>query len=90
MIMLTVAFLLGMILCLLFGVPYIDFLKKHMIGQYVKDCAPETHAKKQGTPTTGGVFIIVAVILGSIIAIKTNCDCHVTYFVFDDDKSRSW
>lgn len=69
MIMLTVAFLLGMILCLLFGVPYIDFLKKHMIGQYVKDCAPETHAKKQGTPTTGGVFIIVAVILGSIIAL---------------------
>ena len=67
--MLTVAFLLGMIFCLLFGVPYIDFLRKHMIGQYVKDCAPEAHAKKQGTPTTGGVFIIVAVILGSIIAL---------------------
>ena len=27
MIMLAIAFLLGMILCLLFGVPYIDFLK---------------------------------------------------------------
>lgn len=69
MIMLAVAFLLGMIFCLLFGVPYIDFLKKHLIGQYVKDCAPEAHAKKQGTPTTGGVFIIVAIILGSIIAL---------------------
>ena len=69
MIMLAVAFLLGMILCLLFGVPYIDFLKKHMIGQYVKDCAPEAHAKKQGTPTTGGVFIILATILGSVIAL---------------------
>jgi phospho-N-acetylmuramoyl-pentapeptide-transferase len=67
--MLAVAFLLGMILCLLFGVPYIDFLRKKMIGQYVKDCAPETHAQKQGTPTTGGVFIILAVILGSIIAL---------------------
>lgn len=69
MIMLTVAFLLGMIFCLLFGVPYIDFLRKKMIGQYVKDCAPDAHAKKQGTPTTGGVFIILAVILGSIIAL---------------------
>ena len=69
MIMLAVAFLLGMILCLLFGVPYIDFLKKHMIGQFVKDCAPEAHAKKQGTPTTGGVFIILAAILGSVIAL---------------------
>lgn len=69
MIMITVSFLLGMILCLLFGVPYIDFLKKKMIGQYVKDLAPEAHAKKQGTPTTGGVFIIVAVIAASLITL---------------------
>ncbi len=69
MIMLASAFLLGMILCLLFGVPYIDFLKKKMIGQYVKDCAPEAHAKKQGTPTTGGIFIIAAIMLGSIITL---------------------
>lgn len=69
MIMITVAFLLGLILCLLFGVPYIDFLKKKTIGQYIKDCAPETHAKKEGTPTTGGVFIIVAVIVSSIITL---------------------
>lgn len=69
MIMLAVAFLLSMILCLLFGVPYIDFLKKKMIGQYVKDCAPEAHAKKQGTPTTGGVFIILAVLVASIVTL---------------------
>ena len=69
MIMLAVAFLLSMILCLLFGVPYIDFLKKKMIGQYVKDCAPEAHAKKQGTPTTGGVFIILAIIISSIVTL---------------------
>lgn len=69
MIMIAVSFLLGMILCLLFGVPYIDFLKKKMIGQYVKDLAPETHAQKQGTPTTGGVFIIIAVIIASIITL---------------------
>ena len=48
MIMITIAFLLEMILCMLFGVPYIDMLKKKMIGQYVKDLAPETHAKKIG------------------------------------------
>lgn len=69
MIMLAVAFLLAMILCLLFGVPYIDFLKKKMIGQYVKDCAPEAHAQKQGTPTTGGVFIILAIIIASVVAL---------------------
>lgn len=69
MIMITVAFLLGLILCLLFGVPYIDFLKKHMYGQYVKDVAPEAHAKKAGTPTTGGVFIVSAILIASVITL---------------------
>lgn len=69
MIMITVAFLLGLILCLLFGVPYIDFLKKKMYGQYVKDVAPEGHAQKAGTPTTGGVFIVGAIVISSIITL---------------------
>ena len=69
MIMVTIAFLLGMILCMLFGVPYIDLLRKRMIGQYIKDVAPENHAKKQGTPTTGGVFIIVAVVLAAVTTL---------------------
>ena len=69
MIMVMVAFLLGMILCLLFGVPYISFLKKKMIGQYVKDVAPEAHQQKEGTPTTGGVFIITAAVIASVIAL---------------------
>lgn len=68
-IMTAVAFLLGLILCLLFGVPYIDFLKKHMYGQYVKDVAPEAHAQKAGTPTTGGVFIVSAILMSSIITL---------------------
>ena len=69
MIMVTIAFLLGVILCMLFGVPYIDMLKKRMIGQYIKEEAPENHAKKQGTPTTGGVFIIAALIMASVITL---------------------
>mgnify|MGYP001535335328 CR=1 FL=1 len=69
MIMITIAFLLGMVLCMLFGVPYIDMLKKKMIGQYIKDVAPENHTKKQGTPTTGGVFIIAAIIMASVTAL---------------------
>ena len=67
MIMIAVALLLSLVLCLLFGVPYIDFLRKKTIGQYILDVAPETHAQKAGTPTTGGVFIILAIIISSVI-----------------------
>ncbi len=69
MIMIAVALLLSMVLCLLLGVPYIDYLKKKTIGQYILDLAPEAHAKKAGTPTTGGVFIITAIILSSVITL---------------------
>ena len=69
MIMLGVALLLSLVLCLLFGVPYIDLLRKKTIGQYILDVAPEAHAKKAGTPTTGGVFIITAIIIASVITL---------------------
>lgn len=69
MIMITVAFLLGLIFCLLLGVPYIEFLKKNMFTQYVKDVAPESHKAKSGTPTTGGAFIVAAIIISSIISL---------------------
>ncbi len=69
MIMVAVGLLLALVLCLLFGVPYIDFLRKKHIGQYILDVAPETHAQKAGTPTTGGVFIIAAIIISCIITL---------------------
>ena len=69
MIMIAVSFLLSMIVCLLLGVPYIDYLKKKTIGQYILDVAPEAHAKKAGTPTTGGVFIIFSIIVSAVITL---------------------
>lgn len=69
MIMIAVALLLSLVLCLLFGVPYIDFLRKKTIGQYILDVAPEAHAQKAGTPTTGGVFIVLAIIISSVVTL---------------------
>ena len=69
MIMIMVSFLLGLIICLLLGVPYIDFLKKNLFSQSIKDVAPESHQKKEGTPTTGGVFIVIAIIVAAITTL---------------------
>ena len=41
-----------------------------MLGQYIREEAPESHAKKGGTPTTGGVFIITSIIIASLIALS--------------------
>lgn len=69
MIITLVAALVALVLSLLFGVVYIDFLKKKLFNQPVLADAPENHAKKSGTPTTGGVTIIAAIIFASLIAL---------------------
>ncbi len=69
MIMITVAMLLGLILCLLFGVPYVDIVKKKMFNQHVKDVVAEQHKAKDGTPTTGGIFIFAAIVIASVTTL---------------------
>lgn len=69
MILAIVAALVAFVLCLLFGVPYIEFLKKKNAGQYIREEAPESHAKKGGTPTTGGVFLVVAAVISAVISL---------------------
>lgn len=48
----------------------IPFLKKLKFGQFVRDDGPESHLKKSGTPTMGGIIILLSVILTSLIYIK--------------------
>ncbi|MBQ4646822.1 MAG: phospho-N-acetylmuramoyl-pentapeptide-transferase [Candidatus Gastranaerophilales bacterium] len=69
MIMISVAGLIALILCLLFGIPYINFMKKKAYSQYLREEVAQMHAYKEKTPTTGGVFIIASIIIASIIAL---------------------
>lgn len=69
MIMIAVSALITLTLCLLFGVPYLDFMKKKMYEQYIREEVQMLHAKKNKTPTTGGVFIVASIIVGSLIAL---------------------
>ena len=67
MIMISVAGLIAIVLCLLFGVPYLDFVKKKSCSQYLREEVAQMHAQKEKTPTTGGVFIISAILAASLI-----------------------
>ena len=69
MIMISVAGLITLVLCLLFGIPYIDFMKKKAYSQYIREEVAQMHAYKEKTPTTGGVFIVSSIIIGSLIAL---------------------
>lgn len=48
----------------------IPFLKKLKFGQFVRDDGPESHLKKSGTPTMGGLIILFSIIITSLFYIK--------------------
>lgn len=48
----------------------IPFLKKLKAGQTVRDDGPKTHLKKSGTPTMGGIIILLSVVITSIFYVR--------------------
>lgn len=55
----------------------IPFLRKLKFGQTILEDGPKWHAKKQGTPTMGGLAFILATALGALIASP----CEETLFI---------
>lgn len=45
------------------GPVIIPFLRKLKVGQTVRDDGPQSHLKKTGTPTMGGILILISVVL---------------------------
>ena len=55
-----VAALVAMIISILVGPTFIDFLRRNEFGQHIREEGPQHHAVKQGTPTMGGLLIVAA------------------------------
>lgn len=69
--------LAGLALALISGPIFIPMLRKLKFGQTIRDDGPQTHLKKQGTPTIGGlIFLVPALILG-IAAIFIFKEKHI-------------
>jgi phospho-N-acetylmuramoyl-pentapeptide-transferase len=55
-----VAALVAMLISILAGPRFIDFLRRHEFGQHIREEGPQHHSAKQGTPTMGGLLIVLA------------------------------
>ena len=52
---------------LLFGPRMIRLLKEFQIGQHIREEGPRTHEAKRGTPTMGGVLVLLAVAISTLL-----------------------
>ena len=48
----------------------IPFLRRLKVGQTVRDEGPESHLKKNGTPTMGGLIFLLSVVVTSLFYVK--------------------
>ena len=55
------------LIMLIFGPLFIRAMQKLQIGQVVRDDGPESHLVKQGVPTMGGLLIIMAIVVSTLL-----------------------
>lgn len=63
-IILITTFIIAIITALII----IPILKKLKVGQIERQDGPQSHLSKQGTPTMGGVIILIAIVIATIIS----------------------
>jgi phospho-N-acetylmuramoyl-pentapeptide-transferase len=61
------ASLTAMFTGLIIGPLVINRLREFQIGQYIREEGPKAHQKKAGTPTMGGVLIVISVIVPTLL-----------------------
>ena len=57
----------ALLIALFIGTYVIQKLREFQIGQYIREDGPQSHLKKSGTPTMGGVLIAIAILLPTVL-----------------------
>ncbi len=63
----AIAVLTAFLLCLLLMPWFIRQLKRRSVGQSIREVGPEAHHDKAGTPTMGGLLIVFAVVVPTLL-----------------------
>ncbi len=57
----------ALLLSLFLGPPMIRMLKRRLVGQAIREEGPKSHLSKAGTPTMGGLLILLAVFVATFL-----------------------
>ena len=61
------AIILSLLIVIIFGRSSIDFLRRKQIGEEIRDLGLQGQLQKKGTPTMGGVIILVAILVPMLL-----------------------
>jgi len=63
----ALAILTALIICWVLGPRFIRTLRRLSVGQNIRDVGPQAHQVKAGTPTMGGLLILTALIVPTLL-----------------------
>lgn len=64
------AIILSLLIVIIFGRSIIDFLRRQQIGEEIRDLGLQGQLQKKGTPTMGGVIILIAILVPMLLVGK--------------------
>lgn len=68
----SLAAIFSLLIALFFGKYIINILKKRLIGEAIRTEGPQSHFSKKGTPTMGGIIIILAIVIPTLLMAQLN------------------
>jgi phospho-N-acetylmuramoyl-pentapeptide-transferase len=66
----SLAIITSLVISMIFGKRIIDYLRKKQVGETVRDLGLEGQIQKQGTPTMGGLIILGAILIPTLLFAK--------------------
>ena len=73
--------MIALLISIISGPKFIDFLRRKELGQHIREEGPEHHFSKQGTPTMGGLLILFAAAIGFLALSKYTVPALTVLFV---------
>ncbi|MFO6495320.1 phospho-N-acetylmuramoyl-pentapeptide-transferase [Bacillus sp. z60-11] len=73
--------IMGFLISVLLSPIFIPFLRRLKFGQSIREEGPKSHQKKSGTPTMGGVMIILSIIATTIVMTMKFSEVSMNMFL---------
>ena len=81
MVRVLIAGLIAMVIAIVIGPKFIEFLRRNEIGQQIREEGPAGHAVKQGTPVMGGLLILLCALVPFLILSRYTLPALTVLFV---------
>jgi phospho-N-acetylmuramoyl-pentapeptide-transferase len=72
---------IALLISIVSGPKFIAFLRRKELGQHIREEGPEHHVSKQGTPTMGGLLILVSAAIGFLALSRYTVPALTVLFV---------